>query len=244
MLSSWSQYRATVTFFILVVGGQAGLCGCASLRLPHSSGANPPWFGSIRADPSVCVDELSVRESVQACLVTAREMESHGHPREALALYERARQLDPDSSPGAATWAALYDQSGDRSKALAEYGRALEEVGDDPDLLNDAADLHYRLGNLAEAESLLRRALTVKPTDARVANNLGRTLSAQGRTDEAFATLAGVLGTAAAHSNLGVFLARQGRMEQARVHLQRAQQMDSSLPALRHLLSAPPMTAP
>ncbi len=51
------------------------------------------------------------------------------------------------------------------------------------------ANVHYALGDLKEAETVLRRAADLHPDSVAVLNNLAQTLSDQGRDDEALALI-------------------------------------------------------
>jgi Tfp pilus assembly protein PilF len=75
------------------------------------------------------------------------------------------------------------------------------------DPLYAQANLAYQSGNLAQAEALYRQILTLNPAHAEVRNNLGLTLLAIGRYDDALAALEEALAGAAGNPRLqgGVF---------------------------------------
>jgi tetratricopeptide (TPR) repeat protein len=63
----------------------------------------------------------------------------------------------------------------------------------------------------------------------------------QGRLNESFPVFAHVVGPAAAYSNIGVLLTRQGRAAEAREHFQRALALDNSIhPAAEFLVCLAP----
>ena len=65
-------------------------------------------------------------------------------------------------------------------------------------------------------------------------------LAEQKQHDEAFAAFERAAGTAAAHNNLGIILARQGRLDDARRELAEARRLDPTLrppPAVAEFLA-------
>jgi Flp pilus assembly protein TadD len=194
-----------------------------------------PWptFGKARRDATTAAkparDELPPQQGAQACLATARELESRGYRREAILLYVRARSLDPSLSELCRRLAVLYDLEGAHTEAWNEYQRALELSPDDADLLNDVGYFHYQRGDLAAAERWLLKALQKDPEHDRAATNLGLVLGHQGRYQESFEVFAQVVGPAAAHSNVGMILAKHGRRDEAIRALRQAVTLDPSL---------------
>ncbi len=184
-------------------------------------------------------DDLPTAQTVQACLTTADQLAAEGHAREACLLYEKARGLDAGAADYARRLAPLYDAQGDLARAGSEFNAALAAAPHDADLLNDVACFHERQGNFAEAERLFRLALAAQPTHERAAVNLGITLAHQGRIQAAFDTFAKVVGPAAAHSNVGMLLAQQGRTSEALLALNEALRLNPALPqaqaVARHL---------
>jgi hypothetical protein len=79
------------------------------------------------------------------------------------------------------------------------------------------ANRHYALGQLKEAEAILRQALAVHPGSVAVINNLAHTLSEQGRNEEALALIHqaaapdGSPFAAAVHETRALILQRLGR---------------------------------
>jgi Tfp pilus assembly protein PilF len=160
-------------------------------------------------------NELSPRQAAEACIATAEELETAGHLREAVSLYEKGRQHDPEAIDYSRRLAVLYDRLDLPVKARPEYRAAIKCSPDNADTLNDYGYFLYRQGELIEAESQLRRALELAANHERVWTNLGIVLAHQGRYGEAFEAFTRVVGPAAAHSNVGAILAKQGQVEQA-----------------------------
>lgn len=205
--------------------------GCAALPPPKAPATDSPPHGK-RAQNSTS-DELPQAQTVHACLTAAEQLAAEGHAREAALLYEKARGLDPQATDYSRRLAGLYDLQGDLARAGTEFHAALAAAPHDPDLLNDYACFLDRQGSYAEAERLFHQALAANPQHERAQVNLGITLGHQGRFQEAFDTFSAVVGPAAAHSNVGMLFAKQGRRDEALRAFQQALAMNPDLPQAR-----------
>ena len=67
----------------------------------------------------------------------------------------------------------------------------------------------------------LRKAIEIDPKHAKALTNLGMVLAAEQRFDESFEMFSKAVGPAAAHSNVGVLMAKQGRNDDARERIPR-----------------------
>ena len=113
---------------------------------------------------------------------------------------------------------------------LAEYKKALAAAPKDADVQNDFGCYYYRRGNYAEAEPYFRKALSTAPEHQQAGMNLALvSLRHQGHFEESYKTFARVVGPAAAHSNVGVLLAKAGRTDEARQEFRQALALDSTL---------------
>jgi Tfp pilus assembly protein PilF len=207
---------------------------CATLALGNSLGCatlSPPrWLGGGVApestEPFTAADQLPKSQTVQACLATADQLTAQGHAREAALLLEKAQKLDPQAAEYAKRLAGLYDLQGDSVRATAEFRRALAASPGDAQLLNDFGCLLDRQGNHAEAEGHLRRAVEIEPQNQRAITNLAICAFRQGRHQEAFDLFASVVGPAAAHTNVGMLLARSGHTALAQAAFRSALAID------------------
>jgi len=190
---------------------------------------------SSTAPTSSKLAQMKPAEAANACLVTAQELAQGGHRREAILLYEKARQLDPKQKQVCRHLAALYDLEKNDAQALVEYQKALELAPKDPDLLNDFGYFHYERGDWANAERYLRDALLQDNRHQRAWTNLGLTFGAQGRYQEGFEAFSKAVDPAAAHSNIGMIMARHGRHADADRAFQQALSLDPHLPQAKAL---------
>ncbi len=181
--------------------------------------------------------ELPPRQAAELCEVAGRELEQNAREAEAIAQYERARQLDPKRTHLARKLAVLYDRQGDATHAGKEYHEALRLSPHDADLFNDVGYFHYQSGNLPEAENWLRGALKEKPAHERAAVNLGIVLGKQGRFDESLKSFSLVLAPAQARCNVGMLMALAGRTDEARSAIRQALQLEPGLRQAQVLLA-------
>ena len=84
-----------------------------------------------------------------------------------------------------------------------------------------------------DAERALKTADSIEPNNPRTLTNLGLTLAAQGKNDDALALLSRAGGPAVGHANLGYILAAMGKTEEARHHYDEAITLQPGLNAAR-----------
>ena len=96
-------------------------------------------------------------------------------------------------------------------------------------MFSDLGYYYYNRGNLGDAERELRKAVEIDPKHQKALTNLGMMLAAEKRFDESFQAFSKAVGPAAAHSNVGVLMAKQGRNDDARKEFHEALALDSTL---------------
>jgi tetratricopeptide (TPR) repeat protein len=113
----------------------------------------------------------------------------------AIEAYERALELEPDSTFSLDCLIMLYEDKNDAARLVDLYRRRVELTGEDDDdlkfrLLSDAAD-RYELGlsDRREAISHLEQALALRPDDVAVVARLGKLFSAEKMWPELLANL-------------------------------------------------------
>lgn len=127
----------------------------------------------------------------------------------------------------------LWESTGDMTKAMESYTRALEANSKHPPALTSLARLHFRQGNLPQAVSYFERALVEKPQDAGLHNDLGLTLSKLGKQPAAVTSLEKALqlapGTSRYANNLASVRFESGNPNSALMVL-----MQNNKPAVAH----------
>jgi len=156
-------------------------------------------------------------------------MEAHGKDAAAIEQYERARSFRADEPGIAVRLAVLYDRATNYDRAATEYEIALKEDPTNADLWNDFAYFQYQRAEFVDAEISVRRALVLNPDHKRAWVTRGLIEAEQQRYDDAFASLTKAISPAAAHNDLGIILARQGRTNLARKEFAEARRLDPTL---------------
>lgn len=205
-------------------------------------GGNP---GGLLIGPEAAANapptELPPKQAAVACLAAAQELEQKGQGpdavKQAIALYEKARALDPTATAGVGRrLAVLYDLAGDFSKAQAEYEPLLKATPNDAKLLNDVGYSYYSRGDLASAESFLRKAVQLESGLKPAWLNLGLTLCAGGRMEDGFQAFLKGGTEGEAHANVAFVLAAQGKTAEAKEAYKRALTAEPGLTSARTAL--------
>jgi Tfp pilus assembly protein PilF len=187
--------------------------------------------------------QLPAKETARVCVATAESLQKGGKYKEAIALYERAREKDPSLHDVSRHLAVLYDRMDNFEAAKREYQLALQRNPKDPDLHNDLGYGYYCRGNFAEAEKHLRQALAHDPKHARAWTNLGLTLGQQGKYVEALEAFAKVVTPAQAQCNLAFLLTAQGKLAEAKQAYREALALEPELRLARAALAKLERTA-
>jgi protein O-mannosyl-transferase len=173
----------------------------------------------IRQNPLSCDAHNQVASSLFAS----------GKVDESLPYARRAVEVAPDNVPARMTLASVLVAKGLRDEAEQHLRRAVDIEPKSSSAPLSLALLLGEQGRLDEALPLARRAVQLRPDRADARAALGNILAQQERFDEA----AEHLTFAAArsrdpqlHTNLAFVLARLGRVDEARRHLQTALQIN------------------
>jgi Flp pilus assembly protein TadD len=139
--------------------------------------------------------------------------------QQALAACERkgiGRSRSADEAMAHRRIAGALDRLGRFAQAEMHYKKAIKLSPKDPRIWNDAGYSYYLQARWSDAERTLKTASRLAPEDARIKTNLGLTLAAAGRPQEALPLLSQYSGDAIGHANLGYLLAATGQLELAR----------------------------
>ncbi|REJ94594.1 MAG: tetratricopeptide repeat protein [Planctomycetota bacterium] len=159
-------------------------------------------------------------------------MAQQRRPREAVALWTKAVQFDPNLVDAQMNLGAVYMNQGRGREALAHFEKAHELEPDDAEILNNLGVAQTAVGQYAEAIRNFERALEINDRDPRAHGNLARLLAtcadAQYRDGQralehakranqllAWRDVAALVDLAAAHAELGQFEEAIKRQTQA-----------------------------
>ncbi|MEZ6066740.1 MAG: tetratricopeptide repeat protein [Planctomycetaceae bacterium] len=211
--------RRTIRLLVCALG--LPLVGCGSI--PFRGTSDGPWTTRVGLDSST--DRNRAASSIQL----AEQFAARGQDDLAIEQYLRARQFQPSLKGTAHPLAVLYDRQGRIDNAEREYQAAIRESPRDANLLNDYGYFLYSQGDYLAADEWLHRALNYAPDHKTARVNLALSAAEQERYEEALLLFERAVGPAAAHHNVGVVLARHGRMLEAEQHLLAAVKRDPSL---------------
>jgi spermidine synthase len=155
-----------------------------------------------------------------------RAEELAGGQPEAVAFYERALALQPDSAGLHTALGVLLARRGESESGLTHLRRALELDPGSAEAHNNAGLVLNTLGRPQEAMAHYRAALLAEPSSCASHCNLGMALAAAGKRADARAHFDDALRLAPEAPDvlhaLGVFLAQEGRLSEAEADLRAA----------------------
>jgi tetratricopeptide (TPR) repeat protein len=170
----------------------------------------------------------------RAALTLAVAMVATGQATEGLQQARGALALDPALRRTAYDEAAHAEARGDRAEAIAALWRMLDTDDGDGAFYNAriALDL-FRRGMYVESEDQYRQAIALNPEFAELYNQLGVTLYALLRDEEAIVAYRAAIARnpdyADVYLNLGLALARLGCKDEAKSAYETAIRLDPSL---------------
>ncbi len=145
---------------------------------------------------------------------------------EAILAYRKALAIDATTPALHYNLASVLHACGDIDAALAEYAEALRLKDDYIEALNNQGNAQKDAGNYPAAEASYQRVLALRPDSAEAHCNLAILYSLLERYDEAVAIYRHALtlqpDLVVAHRNLAALLIREGRMADARFHMDAA----------------------
>lgn len=229
--NSWKLAFSLITYLVFT------LAGCSS-PIAVSEGFLKPLDIGGGAGGTQPLVELPDAEAAEACQRTGAELQAAGYLSKAIRLYERSLAKNPKQPGLYHQLAVLYDRTGNAYRSEEYYQKAIKHGNRSTDLLNDYGYFHLSHGRASEAEPWFRKAVASDADYRKATINLAHALALMGEDQESLELFTSIVGEAAAYSNLGAILAKQGRSEDARRALQKAQQLNPELEQPAALLAA------
>ncbi|MBN1128629.1 MAG: tetratricopeptide repeat protein, partial [Chitinispirillaceae bacterium] len=112
--------------------------------------------------------------------------------RRAIEMYQKALQIDPQSSDALAALAACQAAGGSLSDAVISYEQVVMMDSGAVDALKELADIYAKQGNAAAAEKNYKKYFAKKPDDESVAKRLGKLAGNAGKHQEVIKYLGGL----------------------------------------------------
>ena len=167
---------------------------------------DPKWFeaqqnlgltlaksGDLTAAASALKIAVTLKPTVggQSALVSAwlslAQVTEESQPQESLAAYQKAAELDPANSEAQLGVARMAERSGNAAAAEQQYLK-LAEAGNNGSI-ERLISLYLKQKRFADAETWLRKYMAANPQNTAAQLQLGKLLSAEGKTQEAIAAL-------------------------------------------------------
>jgi Tfp pilus assembly protein PilF len=225
--------------------------GDASKRKPDPNPQKQASAENVLGSPSDFRKDVSHDQGFNVHVELGRVYESQSNFEAAVVEYQKAveicdkkgsvvsgAKLGPaQRSLAERRLAAAYDRMGKFTQAEVHYGKALHATPKDPKVWNDVGYSYYLQTRLADAERSLKTADSIDPNNPQVLTNLGLTLAAAGKYDEALAALSRAGGPAAGQANLGFILAAMGKTEEAKSHYEAALAAQPEMAPARYALA-------
>jgi Flp pilus assembly protein TadD len=162
----------------------------------------------------------------------AAALQSLGRREEAIAHYQRALEIEPESLTARNALGTVYVEEKRFDLAQREFERVLERAADHVQARYNLARVFVARGDLARAQRELTRILAREPDDLESLYTLGYVLAGQGRLAEATRPYEHALRLAPedpdTESTLGQIYAMLGRLPLAERHFESALRLDPS----------------
>jgi tetratricopeptide (TPR) repeat protein len=151
-------------------------------------------------------------------------LDRQGLPYEAVEMYRKSLELDPESATAHYNLAASLVRSGEFAEAEPHF-RAVLEIDPSTQAYTGLGIVLWQQGRADEAVASLQSAIKADPKNAAAYDQLGTIQVQQGKLEEAASTYRSLVRSqpsAAAHQELAQVLQRLGRTDEARKELEMA----------------------
>jgi tetratricopeptide (TPR) repeat protein len=127
------------------------------------------------------------QRALTAAWVSLAQVTEESAPQDSLTAYQKAAELDPTNSEAQLGVARMAERSGNSAAAEQQYLK-LAAAGNN-DSIERLIGLYLRQKRFADAETWLHKYIAANPQNAAAQLQLGKLLAAEGKTQEAIATL-------------------------------------------------------
>ncbi len=127
------------------------------------------------------------QQALAAAWLSLAQVTEESQPQDSLAAYQKAAELDPTNSEAQLGIARMAERSGNTSAAEQQYLK-LAAAGNN-DSIERLISLYLKQKRFADAEAWLHKYISVNPQNTAAQLQLGKLLAAEGKMQEAIATL-------------------------------------------------------
>src|SRR5712671_1872523 len=127
------------------------------------------------------------QQALAAAWISLAQVTEESAPQEALTAYQKAAELDPANSEAQFGAARMAERSGNAATAEQQYLK-LAAAGNN-DSIERLIGLYLKQKRIADAETWLHKYISANPQSTAAQLQLGKLQAAEGKTQEAIATL-------------------------------------------------------
>ena len=127
------------------------------------------------------------QQALAAAWLSLAQVTEESQPQDSLAAYQKAAELDPTNSEAQLGIARMAERSGNAAAAEQQYLK-LAAAGNN-DSIERLISLYLKQKRFADAEAWLHKYISVNPQNTAAQLQLGKLLAAEGKMQEAIATL-------------------------------------------------------
>jgi tetratricopeptide (TPR) repeat protein len=127
------------------------------------------------------------QQALAAAWLSLAQVTEESQPQESLAAYQKAAELDPANPDAQLGVARMAERSGNTAAAEQQYLK-LAGAGSN-DSIEQLIGLYLKQKRFSEAETWLHKYIAANPQNAAAQLQLGKLQAAEGKTQEAIATL-------------------------------------------------------
>ena len=156
----------------------------------------------------------------------------------AITHYQAALKVDKHHQPSLFRLAVIHTKMKSYPKAIEAWKQYIRETNGDAAALGNLGLCYELAGRKDDAEKSYQAGITKDPRNVSCRVNFGLFLARLGRMEEAKSQFTAVLPAAQAHYNLGSIYEQQGKREQAKNEFRQALQIDANLTDAKTRLAA------
>ncbi len=127
------------------------------------------------------------QQALAAAWLSLAQVTEESQPQDSLAAYQKAAELNPTNSEAQLGIARMAERSGNAAAAEQQYLK-LAAAGNN-DSIERLISLYLKQKRFADAEAWLHKYISVNPQNTAAQLQLGKLLAAEGKMQEAIATL-------------------------------------------------------
>jgi tetratricopeptide (TPR) repeat protein len=127
------------------------------------------------------------KQALAGAWLSLAQVTEDSQPQDALTAYQKTAELDPASTEAQIGIARITERSGNITLAEQQYLKLAESGNSES--VERLVSLYLKQKRFADAETWLRKYMAANPQNAAAQLQLGKLLAAEGKTQEAIATL-------------------------------------------------------